>query len=278
MAQPKQREQTSTRRRPPRTRSRAAATASFCRDKVEEVDYKNIAQLRRFVSERGKIRSRRITGACRRHQVQVGQGGQARARDGAPPLRLGPVACRSSCCRTSRRSASAARSSTSRAVTRATSSSPGSWPSRRRLHGSPSSRSAPASAPARRPRRSSRRASSRPSSSRRELRFDVKAGPTGSLFGSVTPTDLADEIWRVAKIRVDRRRIALGEPIKKVGRYAGPDRALHRRDRRGATLVVPEGGELPPEESGRRPPTEPAGGGRAEPVRSRPRTTVSREA
>ena len=32
-----------------------------------------------------------------------------------------------------------------------------------------------------------------------ELRFDVKAGPTGSLFGSVTPTDLADEIWRVAR-------------------------------------------------------------------------------
>src|SRR3954469_3618661 len=30
-----------------------------------------------------------------------------------------------------------------------------------------------------------------------ELRFDVKAGPTGSLFGSVTPTDLADELWKV---------------------------------------------------------------------------------
>src|SRR5690349_21853978 len=35
---------------------------------------------------------------------------------------------------------------------------------------------------------------------RTELRFDVKAGPTGSLFGSVTATDLADEIWKVAKI------------------------------------------------------------------------------
>ena len=31
---------------------------------------------------------------------------------------------------------------------------------------------------------------------RTELRFDVKAGPTGSLFGSVTPTDLADELWK----------------------------------------------------------------------------------
>jgi small subunit ribosomal protein S18 len=43
----------------------------FCKDKVAEVDYKNINQLRRYTSEKGKIRSRRITGACRRHQRQV---------------------------------------------------------------------------------------------------------------------------------------------------------------------------------------------------------------
>ena len=43
----------------------------FCKEKVDEVDYKNIHQLRRYVSEKGKIRSRRITGACRRHQRQV---------------------------------------------------------------------------------------------------------------------------------------------------------------------------------------------------------------
>jgi small subunit ribosomal protein S18 len=43
----------------------------FCREGVEEVDYKNFNQLRRYVSEKGKIRSRRTTGACRRHQRQV---------------------------------------------------------------------------------------------------------------------------------------------------------------------------------------------------------------
>ena len=43
----------------------------FCREKIEEVDYKNYSQLRRFASEKGKIRSRRITGACRRHQDQI---------------------------------------------------------------------------------------------------------------------------------------------------------------------------------------------------------------
>jgi small subunit ribosomal protein S18 len=43
----------------------------FCREKIEDVDYKNYNQLRRYVSEKGKIRSRRITGTCRRHQSQV---------------------------------------------------------------------------------------------------------------------------------------------------------------------------------------------------------------
>jgi small subunit ribosomal protein S18 len=42
-----------------------------CKDKVDEIDYKNVNQLRRYISERGKIRSRRISGACRRHQRQV---------------------------------------------------------------------------------------------------------------------------------------------------------------------------------------------------------------
>ncbi len=43
----------------------------FCRDKVDFVDYKDITTLRKFISDRGKIRSRRITGACRRHQSQI---------------------------------------------------------------------------------------------------------------------------------------------------------------------------------------------------------------
>ncbi len=43
----------------------------FCRDKVDVVDYKDFPTLRRAMSERGKIRSARITGACRRHQRQL---------------------------------------------------------------------------------------------------------------------------------------------------------------------------------------------------------------
>src|SRR5947209_13441611 len=52
-----------------------------------------------------------------------------------------------------------------------------------------------------------------------ELRFDVKAGPTGALFGSVTSTDIADELWTTKKIRVDRRKIDLPDSIKRIGRY-----------------------------------------------------------
>ena len=68
-----------SRKQPQQSRRRTGSAAApgrrkscyFCRDKVQEIDYKNIAQLRRYISEKGKIRSRRITGACRRHQIQV---------------------------------------------------------------------------------------------------------------------------------------------------------------------------------------------------------------
>jgi large subunit ribosomal protein L9 len=106
-----------------------------------------------------------------------------------------------------------------------------------------------------------------------ELRFEVKAGPTGSLFGSVTATDLADEIWRVAKVRVDRRKIGLGDPIKKVGRYEVPVELFTDVTVDLRTLVVPEGGELPPEAEEPPPAEEP------EPAEGRdnPRGTVPDE-
>jgi small subunit ribosomal protein S18 len=65
------REQRSGPRRGAATGPIKRRSCQFCRDKVEEVDYKNVNMLRRHVSEKGKIRSRRITGTCRRHQRQV---------------------------------------------------------------------------------------------------------------------------------------------------------------------------------------------------------------
>ena len=67
---PKPPEQTK-RRRPPLSAATRRRNCHFCREKIDEIDYKNVNQLRRYISEKGKIRSRRITGVCRRHQVQV---------------------------------------------------------------------------------------------------------------------------------------------------------------------------------------------------------------
>ena len=44
---------------------------SYCADKVEFIDYKDAPKLRRYISERGKIVPRRISGCCAKHQRQV---------------------------------------------------------------------------------------------------------------------------------------------------------------------------------------------------------------
>lgn len=44
---------------------------AFCVDKVEKIDYKDAAKLRRFTTDRGKILPRRISGNCAKHQRQV---------------------------------------------------------------------------------------------------------------------------------------------------------------------------------------------------------------
>jgi len=43
----------------------------FCKDKVDHVDYKDVITLRKFTSERGKLRARRVTGNCVQHQRDV---------------------------------------------------------------------------------------------------------------------------------------------------------------------------------------------------------------
>jgi large subunit ribosomal protein L9 len=79
------------------------------------------------------------------------------------------------------------------------------------------------------------------------LRFEVKAGPTGSLFGSVTPTDIVDELWSSKKIRVDRRKVET-DPIKRIGRYEIPIALFEDVRVEVKAEVFPEGGELPSDE------------------------------
>ena len=55
----------------PRGRKPRRKVCSYCADKVEFIDYKDAPKLRRYISERGKIVPRRISGCCAKHQRQV---------------------------------------------------------------------------------------------------------------------------------------------------------------------------------------------------------------
>lgn len=54
-----------------RRRRRRRKSCSFCMDKVDHIDYKDTNRLRRYITERGKILPRRISGNCARHQRQL---------------------------------------------------------------------------------------------------------------------------------------------------------------------------------------------------------------
>jgi large subunit ribosomal protein L9 len=81
-----------------------------------------------------------------------------------------------------------------------------------------------------------------------ELRFDVPAGETGTLFGSVTATDIAEQVWSRQRVRIDRRKLDLPESIKRIGRYEVPVELFADVTATLRVAVVPEGGELPPQE------------------------------
>jgi large subunit ribosomal protein L9 len=80
-----------------------------------------------------------------------------------------------------------------------------------------------------------------------ELRFDVNAGPTGALFGSVTATNVADRLWEEGKLRVDRRKLEMST-IKRIGRYTVPFEVFPEVVAGLRVIVAPEGEELPPDE------------------------------
>jgi large subunit ribosomal protein L9 len=99
-----------------------------------------------------------------------------------------------------------------------------------------------------------------------ELRFDVNAGPTGALFGSVTATNVVDRLWDEQKIRIDRRKLGI-ETIKRIGRYTVPVEVFADVTAELRLIIVPEGGELPPDEpEALEPAEEPAVAAGAEPT------------
>src|SRR6059058_3268289 len=76
-----------------------------------------------------------------------------------------------------------------------------------------------------------------------EIRFDAPAGETGTLFGSVTATDIAERVWETQKVRIDRP-----ESIKRIGRYQIPVELFGESTATLRVAVHPEGGELAPQE------------------------------
>ena len=236
------------RRRPVRRRDRKGAPTSsrrkpcpYCRDKVDQVDYKNLSMLRRFISERGKIRSRRITGACRRHQSQV-----ARAVKRASWR----------CCRTSprARAANAAREAVATATATATVRTAPLMPQAILLQDVdalgergtvidvsagylrnyllPRKLAEPATTAsiqaAKRRRDDAERAVQEAEDRARDnaatlgrtvLTIPQQAGDDGRLFGSVTTQDISDAIRDARGIKIDRRKIHLEDPIRHTGTY-----------------------------------------------------------
>src|SRR5918992_835037 len=161
----KARREQRTSRRGPATGPIKRRSCQFCRDKVEEVDYKNVALLRRLAEPASPGRLEELR---RRDELRARQ--EARTHDEAREIAA-------------------------------------------RLE-------------------------------QTVLRFDVKAGPTGSLFGSVTATDIADRLWADHRIRVDRRKVGLGESIKRVGRHEVPLEVFTDVEATLRLEVVPEGGDL----------------------------------
>lgn len=58
-------------KRNPKQRKAKKRVCSFCMDKAETIDYKDIAKLKKYITERGKILPRRISGNCAKHQREL---------------------------------------------------------------------------------------------------------------------------------------------------------------------------------------------------------------
>ena len=196
----------------------------YTRINVEQIDYKDLGTLRRFISDRGKVRSRRVTGPLAPPPAAARARRQARPRDRAAPLRRRALGAgtrwrRRSSSRTSRASARPARPSTSRPATCATTCCRASSPSRRPTASLEEARAAgrPPSAP---PSEAAERAEETAALlSKTVLTIQHRAGEDGKLYGSVTSKEIAEAIAEARGLRVDRKKIRLDDPIREIGTY-----------------------------------------------------------
>lgn len=213
------------RRRPTRRRDKKGGPGSgrrkpcpYCKEKVEQVDWKDVASLRRFISERGKIRSRRITGACRRHQNQVSRAaaGGVTAIATARTAETMPQAILTQDVETLGERGT---------VVDVSAGYLRNYLIPRKL-AQPASKGALEAAQQRRAaaEKAEREAKARAQENaallgRTVLTIAQQAGDDGRLFGSVTAQDIADAIRDARGIKVDKRKIHLEDPIRHIGTH-----------------------------------------------------------
>jgi large subunit ribosomal protein L9 len=211
----------------------------FCKDKVEEVDYKNANALRRYISEKGKIRSRRIrtrwpsrSSAPARWRSCRTRGPESMARKQHRAILLQDVdhlgargdvvSVKSGYLRNylvPRRLAEQATEA--------------------RINEIKQTESVRAKQQARTTEQAQEIARTLTTTI---LTIPVLAGAGDRLYGSVTPADIADEIWRARKIRVDRRKVQLEEPIRRLGTYQVDIEVFPEVIATVKTMVVPAEG------------------------------------
>ncbi len=75
------------------------------------------------------------------------------------------------------------------------------------------------------------------------LHFTARVGEQGRLFGSITAAEIADELTRAVGEEVDRRKVALDEPIRNIGEHKVPIRLVGRLVPEVTVVVTGEGGE-----------------------------------
>lgn len=79
------------------------------------------------------------------------------------------------------------------------------------------------------------------------LTFEVKTGETGQLYGSITNADIAEALEQELDVEIDRRDIALAEPLREVGEHFVPIHLMDEVEPQIQVIVKPEGGEWTPD-------------------------------
>ena len=219
MARQKEAQSTSSprRRRGPADRFRPR---KYTRITVDRIDYKDLTTIRRFLSDKGKLRSRRVTGLSRRHQRQLAVAVKRAREIGLLPFVGERWAMAEAILLKDVEDLGAAGD--------AVDVSPGylrNYLVPRKL-AQPATKGALEDAMRRRAvaektqREQEERAGETAALlSKTVLTINHRAGEDGKLFGSVTTKEIAEAIGQARGIKVDRKKVRLEQPIREVGTY-----------------------------------------------------------